>query len=204
LFSFLLINFWTIKTTSIKSANKALTYNQLSDAFFMVMIVGFYFQGVEICTSPGTAPTTPLALAALVVCVCCKSAQFPFHFWLPDSMEAPIPASALIHSATLVSAGVYLILRLSAYHSFSQFLTYPLTFLSLLTVVVGGVASCMQNDLKKVLAYSTIANCGFMVLFAALNKNSLCFLYFALHGVFKAATFFLVGTIVINSHHKQD
>jgi NADH:ubiquinone oxidoreductase subunit 5 (subunit L)/multisubunit Na+/H+ antiporter MnhA subunit len=119
-------------------------------------------------------------------------------------MEAPIPASALIHSATLVSAGVYLILRLAPYHQYSYTLVYPLTILSLITICVGGLASCVQNDLKKILAYSTISNCGFMVLFAASNKESLCFLYFALHGIFKAAAFFIIGTIVVVSKHKQD
>lgn len=119
-------------------------------------------------------------------------------------MEAPIPASALIHSATLVSAGIYLILRLSSYHNFNLVLLYPLTVLSLVTILVGGIASCVQNDLKKVLAYSTIANCGFMVLFAISNKTSLCFLYFTLHGIFKASAFFIVGTLVIVSSHKQD
>lgn len=119
-------------------------------------------------------------------------------------MEAPIPASALIHSATLVSAGVYLILRLEAYHMFNSTLVKILTAVSTLTILVGGVASCIQTDLKKILAYSTIANCGFMVLFATLNKSALCFMYFTLHGVFKAAAFFIVGTVVIVSHHKQD
>lgn len=119
-------------------------------------------------------------------------------------MEAPIPASALIHSATLVSAGVFVILRLECYHCYGRLLCAALTLGSLLTVVVGGVAAVYQTDLKKTLAYSTISNCGFIMFFAVVNKKGLCFAYFLVHGIFKALVFLTAGTVVMLMGHRQD
>lgn len=206
LFSFLLINFWVLKVTSLKSALKALTYNQLSDAalFLFIVLAAQKGNALSVGESVYTSQLTAVQTFALVVCVCCKSAQAPFHFWLPDSMEAPIPASALIHSATLVSAGVFLVLRLETYHLYNSLLVNCLLVVSLCTVVLGGISAAYQTDLKKILAYSTISNCGFIMLFAVTNKKGLCFLYFLVHGIFKALAFLVVGLLVILMDHKQD
>jgi NADH:ubiquinone oxidoreductase subunit 5 (subunit L)/multisubunit Na+/H+ antiporter MnhA subunit len=125
-----------------------------------------------------------------------KSAQFGAHIWLPDSMEAPVPASALIHSATLVSAGIFILLRFSFFFENSNFLLSLIFFVGSLTAFYGGIVAAFQTDCKKLLAYSTISHCGFlMVLY-----TSLCFeyvvLYLYIHGFFKASTFLSVGNIL--------
>ena len=108
-------------------------------------------------------------------------------------MEAPVPASALIHSATLVSAGVYLTLRYKlAFLSHNYLLNY-LTLGACTSIVLGSLGSITYYDLKKILAYSTISNCGMMILFALYTKEDVCFLFFMFHGVYKAYSFFIVG-----------
>ena len=119
-------------------------------------------------------------------------------------MDAPAPASALIHSATLVAAGVFLIMRSKHLVNFSQN-TKPIIILSaIITICVGGLSASYQSDLKKILAYSTISNCGFMVLITVTNSNLNSFLFFLTHGVFKAASFVLVGFLIVRMAHKQD
>lgn len=208
LYSFLLINFWVTKTTALKSAFKALLYNQLSDAALLGFIVVTFLQTKQCAITSNDLnlhdTNSHLAAMCLIVCAGCKSAQAPFHYWLPDSMEAPIPASALIHSATLVSAGVFLVIRLWEVHQLPPLFSQLLVYMSVITIVCGGVGAAAQSDLKKTLAYSTISNCGFMMLFGVLNSKSLCFFYFLFHGIFKALSFLLVGAIVLIMGHKQD
>ena len=119
-------------------------------------------------------------------------------------MDAPVPASALIHSATLVSAGVFLTLRLKPLLICNPTTVIMFSYLALLTVVVGGLSATYQNDLKKILAYSTISNCGLMM-FLALNSSAQnCFAFFASHGITKAFTFACIGLLIITANHKQD
>ena len=208
LYSYLLINFWVVKTTALKSAFKALVYNQLSDAALLGFIVSTYAHTKQLnITQLEAVPelaTHSITALCLLICASCKSAQTPFHYWLPDSMEAPIPASALIHSATLVSAGIFLVVRFSSIHQLNTALLTTATYMSLITILVGGVGAATQSDLKKTLAYSTISNCGFMMLFALTNNHSLCFFYFLAHGIFKALSFLFVGSVVLLNAHKQD
>lgn len=207
LFSFLLIGFWTTKTTSTKAALKALAYNQLSDACLLGFIIyhTVHMSTLNLCATipTTTTPTTTTAAALLAVCVCCKSAQFPLFFWLPDSMEAPIPASALIHSATLVSAGIFLIIKLRTITNFPV-LTPILQLAAGITIVIGGLATTVNFDLKKILAFSTISNCGLTMLLVASEDYSLGFMYFAVHGIAKAGSFFLIGLCVLELGHRQD
>lgn len=207
LFSFLLIGFWTTKVTSSKAAYKALAYNQFSDACLFGFLVIYTLKlgsielGIITTHLPNSLPT--VAGLLLAGCVCCKSAQFPFFFWLPDSMEAPIPASSLIHSATLVSAGIFLLLKLKLLQT-DKILQQTLATSACLTVVLGGLATITHTDLKKVLAFSTIANCGLLLLFALSGNTSVCFLYFTIHGIAKACSFFAVGICVLALDHRQD
>jgi NADH:ubiquinone oxidoreductase subunit 5 (subunit L)/multisubunit Na+/H+ antiporter MnhA subunit len=140
----------------------------------------------------------------LIGCSFIKSAQFGFHIWLPDSMEAPVPASSLIHSATLVSAGIYLLLRFSIILENSLFSIYTITVVGSFTAFYGGLVSMFQSDTKKILAYSTISHCGFlMVLLSTFNFNAVI-LYLYIHGFFKAAVFMNVGNINRLSKNNQD
>lgn len=119
-------------------------------------------------------------------------------------MEAPVPASALIHSATLVSAGVYLTLRFKLAFLTHDYLLNYLTLGACISIVLGSLGSITYYDLKKILAYSTISNCGMMILFALYTKENTCFLFFMFHGVYKAYSFFIVGFFFKKNKHKQD
>lgn len=132
----------------------------------------------------------------LLVAAFIKSAQFGFHLWLPDSMEAPAPASALIHSATLVSAGIFLILRLAPLFELSILSYTVVPAIGAITAFYGGVVSAAQTDVKKILAYSTISHCGFMVLLSATFNLDLVLIYLYVHGFFKALLFLAAGSVM--------
>ena len=135
-----------------------------------------------------------IIIISFFFCICIKSVQIGFHIWLPDSMEAPIPASALIHSATLVSAGIFLFLRFLILFIYFYDL---FIFIFIITCIYSGITSVYQLDIKKILAYSTINNCSVLLILCITNKINLCLLYFAIHGIFKAAIFLLLGLIII-------
>lgn len=139
----------------------------------------------------------------LSICCFCKSAQFGFHVWLPDSMEAPVPASALIHSATLVSAGIYLFGRVPSYLIDPFMLNYVM-FFSSFTAFYGGVVAAYQTDLKRILAYSTISHCGFLFFILTLDNYYNLMLYLHLHGWFKSLSFMCAGNIIGSSNNYQD
>lgn len=211
--SFLLINFWTVRRGTLKSAIKAFTFNKLSDVFLLFFIIIF----AQLTNTASISVwlsylflidykfTYDLFSASifLILASSIKSAQIIGHLWLPDSMEAPIPASALIHSATLVSAGVYLLLKFN----FLLFLTntiFFVAFLGSITAFYGAVVSAAQTDCKKLLAYSTISHCGFLFITVCFNDLSLTIIYLYLHGFFKALTFFCVGNLVKVAKGYQD
>ena len=133
-----------------------------------------------------------------------KSAQFGGHAWLPDSMEAPVPASSLIHSATLVSAGVYLILRFNFIFDYTHFSKYIIPVVGSLTAAYGGVCAVAQSDIKKTLAYSTISHCGFLMVLCATEMNEFTILYLYVHGFFKAGVFMCVGNVLRITKGYQD
>ena len=133
-----------------------------------------------------------------------KSAQFITHLWLPDSMEAPVPASALIHSATLVSAGIYLILRFESLICLSNYASQFILFWGCVTSVYGGLVAAGQMDLKRILAYSTISHCGNMMVLASSGLGDFTILYLYVHGYFKAISFLCVGNIIRFYKNNQD
>jgi len=133
-----------------------------------------------------------------------KSAQLGGHVWLPDSMEAPVPASSLIHSATLVSAGIYLILRFNFIFDCTQYCKLIIPVMGSLTAAYGGVCAIAQSDIKKTLAYSTISHCGFLMVLCATEMNEFTILYLYVHGFFKAGVFMCVGNVLRISHGYQD
>ena len=218
--SFLLINFWSNKITTLKSAFKAFTFNKISDcalilAFLLALNINgvfffnfstninlfiykyFYLFGVYI-------NYIDFFLISVIICSFCKSAQFGFHFWLPDSMEAPVPASALIHSATLVSAGIYLLLRFNYLFLYSNWLYNVFLILTSFTAFFGAIVASFQTDVKKILAYSTISHCGFLMVSILSFNPTITLLYLFGHGFFKSLNFMCVGNLISYSNNYQD
>ena len=211
--SFFLINFWTLRRNTLKSAFKAFIFNKVSDVLLLLFIINlvqitqsssitvwaYYFSVLpNISQNNIFLPVLFLILASSL-----KSAQIFGHLWLPDSMEAPIPASALIHSATLVSAGVFLLLKFFFLIEYCN-LSNLIICLGCITSFYGGIVSAAQTDCKKLLAYSTISHCGYLFICVGLNNLYLTIIYLYLHGFFKALTFFVVGNFVKISKSYQD
>lgn len=210
--SFFLINFWSLRRGTMKASFKAFVFNKFSDLFLLIFLVYMilhtktqlttvwicFFETFAINNYDLTVVTLCLIIAASI-----KSAQIIGHLWLPDSMEAPIPASALIHSATLVSAGIFLLLKFQTIVSNSCLFSL-IGILGAVTALYGAVVSSAQTDVKKLLAYSTISHCGFLFVTIYLNNINLTLLYLYLHGFFKALTFFCVGNLVKIAKGSQD
>ncbi len=203
--SFLLINFWRFKITTLGCSFKAFTFNKVSDIFLMISFCLLWntYKTSDIDVLLTLIQQNPvnhsytlwLSIICIFIASSIKSAQFIGHLWLPDSMEAPVPASSLIHSATLVSAGIYLLLKFQPIISISN-MTNFIFFYGSLTAAFGGIAAASQTDMKKLLAYSTISHCGFIIASIALNNFIVTVTYLYLHGLFKAVTFFCAGSII--------
>ena len=215
--SFFLINFWTTKISTLKAAFKAFVFNRLSDVMlFFVCIFTFYvfhdLTNVVVINSFLKNPNlyynnfsvVNIFSFFLIIPICIKSAQFFWHIWLPDSMEAPVPASALIHSATLVSAGIYLILRFKSILLLSEYATILLPLVGAFTACLGAISSAFQTDAKRLLAYSTISHCGFLVVSAIYCDSEYTIFYLYVHGFFKAASFICVGNVIRFNNGYQD
>lgn len=206
--SFFLINFWGHKCSVVKSALKAFTFNKFSDTLFFMFVVIFVSNNSinmsNIFNGSGFFTYNPyiyIGFCFLCFCGFFKSVQIGFHVWLPDSMEAPMPASALIHSATLISAGLYLTLRFSIY---INMYFNDLYIISVFTAFYGSLSAFMQTDLKKILAYSTISHCGYMYIPVFFDEHFVFIVYFYIHGFTKALCFLLVGLVIQDVSHYQD
>lgn len=203
--SFFLINFWYNRRGTVKSSFKAFVFNKASDVFLFIFIVSLaYINGTSNITLINLKflvnltsynMLLQLSIYSLIMCAMFKSAQLFTHLWLPDSMEAPVPASALIHSATLVSAGLYLLMRFSILINICQ-VHNLIIVIGGLTALYGGIVSASQTDMKKLLAYSTISHCGFLFLSVGLDYYISTIIYLFLHGLFKAMTFFCAGSFI--------
>lgn len=203
--SFFLINFWHTRRGTVKSSFKAFFFNKISDVFLFVFLVNIHYISysnnlsvLNLKTSLVLLPTSnflQLAAIYLFICTLFKSAQLIGHLWLPDSMEAPVPASALIHSATLVSAGVYLLLRFTPLIILNNLHIWA-TVVGSITAAYGGLISASQTDMKKLLAYSTISHCGFLFVTIGTEVYTTVVIYLFLHGLFKALTFFCAGSFI--------
>lgn len=201
--SFFLINFWQSRRSTLKSSFKAFTFNLASDLLLLVALVILYLNlhttSIQVVMNtiklPGLSINNWVYFSSLclIACASIKSVQIVGHLWLPDSMEAPVPASALIHSATLVSAGVFLLLRFYNLIEVHQLLILTL---GCLTAAYGGVVAAAQTDVKKLLAYSTMSHCGFLFILVSFGDCYITIVYLFLHGIFKASTFFCVGSFV--------
>lgn len=203
--SYFLINFWSTRVATVKSSMKAFVFNLASDIFFLTALVCFYkATGTTDCNTFITSIAEEtiensiyldIGITTLTLCSSIKSVQIIGHLWLPDSMEAPVPASALIHSATLVSAGIFLICKFNILYIYYDHGPL-LTFIGALTAAYGGVVASAQTDMKKLLAYSTMSHSGFLWILAVNGYLEIAIIYLFLHGLFKAATFYCVGSFI--------
>lgn len=213
LFSLLLVNFYSMRIYTIKAALKTFIFSRISDMFmfisFILCIVIFnttdlslIFLQIPFLTFHylfiGNTAFHFLTIFSfcLVTCGIIKAAQFFFHVWLPDAMEAPTPASALIHSSTLVVAGVFLIIRFSVLFEFTIFTNYYLALLGAVTLAFGSITAVFQNDIKKLVAYSTISQIGYLVCGCGFCCYEEVLLYLIIHALNKAFLFILVGYTV--------
>lgn len=205
--SFFLINFWQAKRSTLKSSLKAFSFNLVSDIFLLIALVCFYrvsnttdcatFIYLAIWENLVESAQLQIGLISLVLCASIKSVQIGGHLWLPDSMEAPVPASSLIHSATLVSAGIFI---LSKFNTLFLVMGWSptLALIGSITAAYGGVVSAAQTDLKKLLAYSTMSHCGFLWVLACSGDFYITIFYLFLHGLFKASSFYCAGSFIRN------
>lgn len=213
LFSFLLVNFYSIRIYTIKAALKTFVFSRISDMFmFLAFILTItLFNTTDLSLIFVQTPFLTFhyiflghtALHFLTFFAFClvtsgviKAAQFFFHVWLPDAMEAPTPASALIHSSTLVVAGIFLIIRFSIIFEFTPLVNYYLAFLGGITLAFGSITAIFQNDIKKLVAYSTISQIGYLVCGAGFCCYEEVLLYLIIHALNKAFLFILVGYLV--------
>lgn len=199
--SYLLIGFWHEKQAARRAAWQAFVVNRVGDAAFLVGIGACWWL---LGSSDLSALSEPLPLwvaLCLFAATIGKSAQLPLHFWLPDAMAGPTPASALIHAATMVAAGVYLFLRLMPFFP-SEALSL-IALLACLSLLWGAYAACLQTDMKRLLAYSTMSQLGYMIAGIALQAPENGFLHLLTHAFFKAGLFLSIGVVIDGLHRWQ-
>ena len=219
LVSYLLIGFWFKRPTAIFANMKAFLVNRVGDFGFILGIglVAAYANTLgyaEAFAKAGemaklTFPGTDWALLS-VTCICLfigamgKSAQFPLHVWLPDSMEGPTPISALIHAATMVTAGIFMVARMSPLFELSDTALNFVLVIGSITALFMGFMGIIQNDIKRVVAYSTLSQLGYMTVALGVSAYSVAVFHLMTHAFFKALLFLGAGSVIIGMHHDQD
>jgi NADH-quinone oxidoreductase subunit L len=206
--SYLLIGFWYDKTFASIAANKAFIMTRIGDVFFLL---GIIFLSLEFNTltiknilSELNSPHLSVIALLLLIGAVAKSAQIPLQTWLPDAMIGPTPASALIHAATMVTAGVYLMARMEPLFSRAADIQQLVMYIGALTLVVGSINALRQSDLKRVLAYSTISQIGYMFLALGAGAWQAAMFHFTTHAFFKALLFLGAGVIGEALHHEYN
>ena len=214
--SYLLIGFWSFKPIAATAAKKSFVMNRVGDFGF---VIGIFIMFAEMGTTSfsgvfaniGTvAQQHPGAVTAmslfLLLGACAKSGQVPLQAWLPDAMEGPTPVSALIHAATMVTAGVYLITRSAEIFNLTDAGQLVVCIVGAVTILVGAIAGCGKDDIKRVLAYSTVSQIGYMFLAAGLGTGvyGLAILHLLTHGFFKAGLFLASGSIMHGMNDQVD
>ncbi|MGI8820040.1 MAG: NADH-quinone oxidoreductase subunit L [Chthoniobacterales bacterium] len=211
--SYLLIGHWYHLDRAANAANKAFLTNRIGDFGFMLGILmvwaatGSVIFG-EIAAKMPTLTSHPGFLTAAALFVFCgaagKSAQFPLHVWLPDAMEGPTPISALIHAATMVAAGVYMLVRVSFLIQAAPTALTVIAWIGTITAVMAALIATQQNDIKRILAYSTLSQLGYMVMAVGLASGDAAMFHLFTHAFFKALLFLGAGSIIIMLHHEQN
>ena len=219
LVSYLLIGFYFNKPTAIFANMKAFLVNRVGDFGFILGIgliaayagtlnYGEAFAKADMLaklTLPGTS-----WMLVTVICICLfigamgKSAQFPLHVWLPDSMEGPTPISALIHAATMVTAGIFMVARMSPLFELSDAALSFIMVIGGITALFMGFLGIIQNDIKRVVAYSTLSQLGYMTVALGASAYSVAVFHLMTHAFFKALLFLAAGSVILGMHHNQD
>ncbi|WP_322795794.1 NADH-quinone oxidoreductase subunit L [Tepidiforma sp.] len=211
--SFLLIGFYWEKRSATEAAKKAFVTTRIGDVGLLIGIIllwkeggTFNIQELIHLAEEGHFSTTYLFVALAFIFIGCmgKSAQVPFHVWLPDAMEGPTPVSALIHAATMVVAGVYLTARLLPMFEVADGMLLVVTIVGLTTALLTGFIALAQTDIKKVLAYSTVGQLGFMFVALGAGEPAVAMFHLMTHAFFKALLFLGAGSVIIGTHHNQD
>ena len=212
--SYLLIGFWREKTSAVLAARKAFVMNVIGDVGMVIAAFAIFesfgtLNFVEVfAAAPGTfrANDDQILLITLLLLVgaFAKSAQLPLHTWLPDAMEGPTPVSALIHAATMVTAGVYLVARCHVLYELAPYTMYLIAGVGVLTAVFAGTMGIVQYDIKRVIAYSTMSQLGYMFLAMGLGVYSLGMFHLMTHAFFKALLFLAAGSVIHALDGEQD
>jgi len=222
LVSYLLIGFWFKKETAIFANLKAFLVNRVGDFGFILGIAGvvMFTNSLDYATVFAQAPEIAEQSIELfggspwnamtVICICLfigamgKSAQAPLHVWLPDSMEGPTPISALIHAATMVTAGIFMVARMSPLFELSETALAVVLTIGAITAFFMGLLGIVQTDIKRVIAYSTLSQLGYMTVALGVSAYSAAIFHLMTHAFFKALLFLAAGSVIIAMHHEQD
>ncbi|MGL5632905.1 MAG: NADH-quinone oxidoreductase subunit L [Azovibrio sp.] len=222
LVSYLLIGFWYNRPTAIFANLKAFLVNRVGDFGFLLGIglILAHFGSLDYKTVFEMAPSLSHATINIwgdaqwslmtVICICLfigamgKSAQVPLHVWLPDSMEGPTPISALIHAATMVTAGIFMVSRMSPLFELSTTALSFVLVIGAITALFMGFLGIIQNDIKRVVAYSTLSQLGYMTVALGASAYSVAIFHLMTHAFFKALLFLAAGSVIIGMHHDQD
>jgi NADH-quinone oxidoreductase subunit L len=210
--SYLLIAFWFYKPTAATAAKKAFIANRVGDVGLSLAIMVMFatlgttsFEGVFSNAGALTAGTATAIGLLLLLGACGKSGQFPLQTWLPDAMEGPTPVSALIHAATMVTAGVYLIARATPIFDHTDTARLVVSIIGAVTLVIGCIIGCAYDDIKKVLAYSTVSQIGYMFLAVGIpGAGAIAILHLLTHGFFKACMFLSAGSVMHGMNDSVD
>ncbi|MDQ1362678.1 MAG: NADH-quinone oxidoreductase subunit, partial [Pseudomonadota bacterium] len=221
LVSYLLIGFWYKKETAIYANLKAFLVNRVGDFGFILGIAAIvmYAGSLDYAEVFGRAPQmanqtillmgTEMSLMTVIgillfIGAMGKSAQVPLHVWLPDSMEGPTPISALIHAATMVTAGIFMVARMSPLFEWSETALSFVLVIGSITAFFMGLIGIVQNDIKRVVAYSTLSQLGYMTVALGVSAYSAAVFHLMTHAFFKALLFLAAGSVIIAMHHEQD
>jgi NADH-quinone oxidoreductase subunit L len=211
--SYVLIGHWFFRDAAADAANKAFITTRIGDFGFMIGILMIWMTTGSVIFAQ-IAPRMPMfgghatfvaIVALLIFCGAVgKSAQFPLHVWLPDAMEGPTPVSALIHAATMVAAGVYMLVRVAFIIQASQTALLVVAWIGTITAVMAALIATQQDDIKRILAYSTLSQLGYMVMAVGLASNEAAMFHLFTHAFFKALLFLGAGSIIVILHHEQN
>jgi NADH-quinone oxidoreductase subunit L len=222
LMSYLLIGFWYERPSATHAQLKAFLVNRVGDFGFLlgIALILMYFGTLDYASVFRAAPTLagntldilPGGAWSLMTVICLllfvgamgKSAQFPLHVWLPDSMEGPTPISALIHAATMVTAGIFMVARMSPLYELSETALSVVMVIGAITAFFMALVAIVQNDIKRVVAYSTLSQLGYMTVALGASAYAAGIFHLVTHAFFKALLFLGAGSVIIALHHQQD
>src|SRR5438445_4039091 len=211
--SYVLIGHWFYRDSAADAANKAFITTRIGDFGFMIGILMVWIATgsvvfAEIAPRMSMLTSHPLFLTIVALLIFCgavgKSAQVPLSVWLPDAMEGPTPISALIHAATMVAAGVYMLVRVAFVIQSSQTALLAVAWIGTITAVMAALIATQQNDIKRILAYSTLSQLGYMVMAVGLASNNAAMFHLFTHAFFKALLFLAAGSVIVMLHHEQN